>query len=127
MDIVCPAHFDSIGAKRARCQRIDDVALILCYRFTSSNFRQQYRSPERIWKLRELVDAYDAGLHNNLSSRERAALPFALVRNVLPPFCNLWHVRDEAVHHKYVGQITDEVEWSLELLAEIDSWQRGLT
>jgi hypothetical protein len=60
-----------------------------------------------------------------MSVGERAALPLALVRNVLAPFCNLWHVRDEAVYRKYVSQITLEVEWSLELLAELEAtWIR---
>jgi Ser/Thr protein kinase RdoA (MazF antagonist) len=121
MEIVAVLDFDFMGERA----RIDDVALILCYMFTTVSFRQQYRPPNRIGKLRELVDAYDAGLRNHLSARERAALPLALVRNVLPPFCNLWHVRDEAVYRKYVSQITLEVEWSLELLAEVERWQRG--
>jgi Ser/Thr protein kinase RdoA (MazF antagonist) len=120
-EIVAVLDFDFMGERA----RIEDVALILCYMFTSSSFRQQYHPPDRIGRLRELVDAYDAGLREHLSARERAALPLALVRNVLPPFCNLWHVRDEAVYHKYVSQITSEIEWSLELLAELDRWQRG--
>jgi Ser/Thr protein kinase RdoA (MazF antagonist) len=120
-EIVAVLDFDFMGERA----RIDDIALILCYTFTTPSFRQQYRPSDRIGKLRELVDAYDAGLHNHLSPHERTALPFALVRNVLPPFCNLWHVRDEAVYHKYVNQITSEVEWSLDLLAEVDSWQQG--
>jgi len=119
--IVAVLDFDFMGERA----RIEDVALILCYTFTSSSFRQQYRPPDRIGRLRALVDAYDAGLCDHLSARERAALPFALVRNVLPPFCNLWHVRDQAMYRMYVNQITSEVEWSLELLAEVDHWQRG--
>jgi Ser/Thr protein kinase RdoA (MazF antagonist) len=121
MQIVAVLDFDFMGERA----RIDDVALILCYMFTSSSFRQQYRPLDRIGRLRELVDAYDAGLRDHLSARERAALPLALVRNALPPFCNLSHVCDEAVYRRYVRQITSEVEWSLELLAEIDRWQHG--
>jgi homoserine kinase type II len=120
-ELVAVLDFDFMGERA----RIDDVALILCYMFTTGGFRHQYRPPDRIGKLREIVDAYDAGLHDHLSAHERAALPLALVRNVLPPFCNLWHVRDEAVQREYVGQITLEIEWSLELLADLDQWQRG--
>ena len=93
--------------------------------FTTVTFRQRYRPPGRIGRLRELVDAYDAGLRDHLSAHECAVLPLALIRNVLPPFCNLWHVRDKAVYRKYVSQITSEVEWSLELLVEVERWQRG--
>ena len=121
MEIVAVLDFDFMGERA----RIDDVALILCYMFTTVSFREQHRPPNRIGKLRELVDAYDAGLRDHLSAHERAALPLALVRNVLPPFCNLWHVRDEAAYRTYVSQITLEVEWSLELLAEVERWQRG--
>jgi len=121
MQIVAVLDFDFMGERA----RIEDVALILCYMFTSLSFRQQYRPLDRIGKLRELVDAYDAGLRDHLSAPERAALPLALVRNVLPPFCNLWHVGDEAVYRNYVSQITSEVAWALELLPELDRWQRG--
>jgi Ser/Thr protein kinase RdoA (MazF antagonist) len=119
--IVAVLDFDFMGERA----RVDDVALILCYMFTTVSFRQRYRPPDRIGRLRELVDAYDAGLRDHLSAHERAVLPLALIRNVLPPFCNLWHVHDQAVYRRYVRQITSEVEWSLELLAEVERWQRG--
>jgi homoserine kinase type II len=119
--IVAILDFDFMGERA----RIDDLALILCYKFTTPRFRQQVRAQDRGGKLRELVDAYDAGLSDHLSALERAALPTALVRNVLPPFCNLWHVRNEAQYAKYVSQISAEIEWSLELLNELAHWQRG--
>jgi homoserine kinase type II len=119
--LVAVLDFDFMGERA----RIEDIALILCYVFTSPDFRQKCRPLERIGRLRELVDAYDASLRDPLSSKEREALPLALARNVLPPFCNLWHIRDAVVRRKYILQIASELEWALELLAEITTWQHG--
>ena len=75
--VVLVADLDFMGERL----RIDDLALVLYY--TNSTFWDDPLSDDRMRKLRGLVDAYDSGLTDHLTSAERAALPLALARTPL--------------------------------------------
>lgn len=69
-DVVAVLDFDFAGIR----PRIDDLALPLCY---------AAQNGVGFGDLKELVDAYDTGCTNPLSSTERRALPFAMARMAL--------------------------------------------
>jgi hypothetical protein len=102
--------------------RIDDLALTLYY--TNSTFSDDPISDDRIGRLRRLVDAYDRGLDDALTTVERAALPLALARQPL------WWVGrwlslldDEAEARRGLAGMSGDVEWALQVMREAGRWQ----
>lgn len=105
-----------------RRARIDDLALTLYY--TNLTLGPGYTTEGRISRLAGLVDAYDSGLDDELSGRERLALPFALARTVLFHVRNAREMHPDAVR-RMVGERRDDLEWSLEVLREAGRWQKA--
>jgi homoserine kinase type II len=92
--------------------------------FTSLKYAETATSDAQLWRLRRLVDAYDGGLGNRLSSAERAALPLALARQPL------WSIGgwvalldDEQSARQHAAGSVWEVDWALGITAELDRWQ----
>jgi Ser/Thr protein kinase RdoA (MazF antagonist) len=89
--------------------RIDDLALVLYYANSGSILSRRRSPPERLRGLRELVDAYDAGLERRLAPAERAALPLALARTPLK----------RAVAQAEAPELT----WALSIAKHPDPWR----
>ncbi len=68
--VVLVADLDFIGERA----RVDDPALTLYD--TNSTFADDPSSDDRIRRLHTVVDAYEGGLDEPLTSAERAALPW---------------------------------------------------
>jgi Ser/Thr protein kinase RdoA (MazF antagonist) len=116
--VVLVTDFDFMGERA----RIDDLALTLYY--TNSTFAEDPLSNTRVGRLRRLVDAYDRGLDDPLSSVERTALPLAMARQPL------WWVGgwlalldDEAQARRGLAELAWDVEWALQVIREADRWQ----
>ncbi len=116
--VVLVTDFDFMGERA----RIDDLALTLY--FTCLKYPEDGLSEDRLWKLRGLVDAYDSGLDDPLTSAERMALPLAIARQPL------WSIGgwvalldDEASARRHAAELGWEVEWALRIVREIDRWQ----
>ena len=111
------ADFDFMGERT----RIDDLALTLY--FTCLKFPEHPLSDNYLQRVCGLVDAYDSGLDNPLTSVERAALPLAIIRQPL------WSVGgwvalldDETSARRHAASIGWEVEWALRIADDIDRW-----
>lgn len=116
--MVLVTDFDFMGERA----RIDDLALTLYY--ANSTFSEDPVSADRISRLRRLVDAYDRGLDDPLTSEERAALPLALARQPL------WAVGrwvalldDEERARRLAAEMPGDVEWALQVIREAGRWQ----
>ena len=71
-----------------------------------------------------LVDAYDRGLDNPLTSIERAALPLALARQPLWWVGRWLPVLDnEEEARQGLAEMSRDLEWALEVIREADRWQ----
>lgn len=116
--IVLIADLDFMGERA----RIDDVALTLYY--TNSTFSEDPLSDDRIQHLRKLVDAYNAGLDEPLTTVERLALPLAIARTPLfmMRYIALMETKEEAV--KPISETLPDLEWALHLLDDLDHWQQ---
>lgn len=120
--LVLVTDFDFMGERA----RIDDLALTLYY--TNSTFSEDPVSDDRISRLRRLVDAYDRGLDEPLTSDERAALPLALARQPL------WAVGrwlalldDEERARRLAAEMAWDVEWALQVMRDVGRWQAAFT
>jgi len=116
--IVFVTDFDFMGER----PRIDDLALILYY--TNSTFAADPLSDGRIRRLRRLVDAYDSGLDEPLTTQEREALPLAIARQPL------WAVGkwlalldDEETARGLAAEMAPDVLWALALIRDRERWQ----
>ncbi len=114
--VVLVTDFDFMGERA----RIDDLALTLYY-FDCSN---EPVSEKRLGRLRSLIDAYDKGLDERLSTAERCALPLAMARQPL------WSIGgwialldDEEAARRHAAAMLGEVEWALRIVRELDRWQ----
>jgi Ser/Thr protein kinase RdoA (MazF antagonist) len=116
-EIVLVLDLDFMGERA----RIDDLALTLYY--ANSTLGAGYNSPERIATLRELVDSYDGGLTVKLSATERAALPYALARTVLCFVGMLAFIQEAGSRSKLILEITPDLDWSLDLVRNVERWQ----
>jgi Ser/Thr protein kinase RdoA (MazF antagonist) len=116
--LVLVTDFDFMGERA----RIDDVALTLY--FTSLKYAETAASDAHLWRLRRLVDAYDSGLANPLSSAERAALPLALARQPLWSIGGWVALLDDepSARHHAAGTVW-AVDWALGVTGELDRWQ----
>ena len=76
--------------------------------------------------MRGLVDAYDSGLVEPLSSIERAALALTLVRQPLWSTGG-WvaHLDDQEYARRHAMGVVSAVDWGLALVRELDRWQRA--
>lgn len=117
-EVALVADFDFLGERA----RIDDLALTLYY--THGTFSKDYSSDDAPRRLRGLVDAYERGLDDPLSSAERAALPLAIARQPL------WSIGgwialldDEGSARRHAAGMYAEVERSLQIVYEIETWQ----
>jgi Ser/Thr protein kinase RdoA (MazF antagonist) len=116
--VVLVIDFDFMGERA----RIDDLALTLYY--TNSTFSEDPVSTARISRLRRLVDAYDRGLDNPLTSIERSALPLALARQPLWWVGRWLPVLDnEEEARQGLAEMSRDLEWALEVIREADRWQ----
>lgn len=116
--MVLVTDFDFMGERA----RIDDLALTLYY--TNSTFSEDPLSDDRLGRLGRLVDAYEHGLDEPLSSAERAALPWALARQPL------WWVGgwlalldDEEVARRGLPEMAGDLTWALQVTREVGRWQ----
>jgi Ser/Thr protein kinase RdoA (MazF antagonist) len=116
--VVLVTDFDFMGERA----RIDDLALTLYY--TNSTFSEDPVYDHRMSRLRRLVDAYDRGLDDPLTSVERAALPLAIARQPL------WWVGrwlalldDEGQARRGLAKMSWDVEWALQVIREAGRWQ----
>ncbi|QYR22296.1 phosphotransferase [Paenibacillus sp. sptzw28] len=114
------SDFDFMGERA----RIDDLALTLYY-FACSG---EPVSEQQLGKLRNLIDAYDQGLDERLTSAERSALPLAIARQPL------WSIGgwialldDEEAARRHAAGMLGEVEWALCIVRELDRWQKAFT
>lgn len=116
--VVHITDFDFMGERA----RIDDLALTLY--FTSLKYAQNPVSDDHLVRLGRLVDAYDSGLADHLSSAERAALPLALARQPL------WSIGgwvalldDEPSARRHATGASWALDWALEIARQPDRWQ----
>jgi len=116
--VVLVSDFDFMGERA----RIDDIALTLY--FTSLRYPETTASDAHLGELRRLVEAYDSGLANHLSSAERAALPLALARQPL------WSIGgwvalldDQESARQHAAGTVWAVDWALGIIGELDRWQ----
>ena len=115
--VVLVTDFDFMGERA----RIDDLALTLYY--TNSTFADDPASEQRLHQLRTLVDAYDGGLDEPLSSAERAALPLALARTPLCFIAMIPVVDSEAAAHRLAAEMMPDIVWARAILRDLDRWQ----
>ncbi len=116
--VVLVTDFDFMGERA----RIDDLALTLY--FTCLKYPEDRLSDDGLRRLRGLVDAYDSGLDDPLTSAEREALPLAIARQPL------WSMGgwvalldDEGSARRHAAEIGWDVEWALRVVYEMDRWQ----
>jgi homoserine kinase type II len=103
--------------------RIDDLALVLYYTNSGSTLSPRRSPLERMQALRELVDAYDAGLDHHLSEEERAALPLVLARTPLKYARHLL-LRTSAAEQRAVAQAeAPDLGWALAIAEHPAPWQ----
>lgn len=101
--------------------RIDDLALTLYY--TNSTFADDQVSDTRVRRLRRLVDAYDGGLSERLTTTERRALPLALAR---APLCFVGMVAatdTEGEGRRLAAAMMADVSWALDIARAPGRWQ----
>ena len=115
--VVHVADFDFMGER----PRIDDLALTLYY--TNSKFWDDPLSDDRVRRLRGLVDAYERGLDDRLTSAERAALPVALARTPLCFIGMIATVDTEREGRKLASEMIWDVAWALAIVRDLDHWQ----
>jgi Ser/Thr protein kinase RdoA (MazF antagonist) len=113
--------FDFMGER----VRIDDLALTLY--FACLRYRDQTGSEAQLRQLSRLVDAYDAGLEDPLSTIERAALPLAIARQPLWSIA-VWvaQLDDEMAARRHAVGTLPAVQWALGVFADIERWQAAL-
>lgn len=116
--VVLVTDFDFMGERA----RIDDLALTLY--FTCLEYPEQPVSDDQLRRLRRLVDAYDSGLDDPLTSAERAALPLAIARQPLWSIGGWVVLLDEPeAARKHASGMSFEVHWALSLVREVARWQ----
>ncbi len=111
------ADFDFMGERA----RIDDLALTLYY--TNSTFWEDTGSDDRLRRLRVLVDAYDSGLDDRLSSFERASLPLALARTPLCFIGMIASLDTEQRARRLASEMIWDVAWALAIAQNLGRWQ----
>lgn len=116
--MVLVTDFDFMGER----PRIDDLALTLYY--TNSTFAADPLSGDRIRLLRRLVDAYDSGLDEPLTTKEREALPLAIARQPLWAVGRWLALLDaEEAARGLAAELAPDVMWALALIRDRHRWQ----
>jgi homoserine kinase type II len=115
--IVHVADLDFMGERA----RIDDLALTLYY--TNSTFADDPASEQRARRLRTLVDAYDRGGDEPLTSAERATLPVALARTTLCFIAMIPAVDSEQGARRLAAAMTGDIAWALAIMRDLDRWR----
>jgi Ser/Thr protein kinase RdoA (MazF antagonist) len=115
--IVLVADLDFMGERA----RIDDLALTLYY--TNSTYADDQTSDDRIHRLLKLVNAYDSGLDDPLTSVERAALPVALARAPLAFIAMIAAVDSEAEGRGLAAGMGGDIAWALAIARNLGRWQ----
>ena len=121
--VVLVIDFEFMGERA----RIDDLALILYFADSGSNFGHDEDDGKWLARLRRLVDAYDRGLERPLTTLERAALPWAMARQPLWGIGGWVALLDDeqAARHHAAGTAAD-VERALHIVHTIERWQQAL-
>jgi homoserine kinase type II len=119
--VVHIADLDFMGERA----RIDDLALTLYY--TNSTFSDDPASDRRARRLRALVDAYESGLDEPLTSAERGALPLALARTPLSFIAMIPSVDSEHGARRLAAEMTGDITWALAIVRDLDRWQAVFT
>lgn len=102
--------------------RIDDLALTLF--FANSSLGGERLSDQRIGQLRALVDAYDSGLADHLSSAERLALPPAIARQTLWTIGWWVWVVPEDENARFLARFRRmDAGWTMGLMRDLKHWQ----
>jgi Ser/Thr protein kinase RdoA (MazF antagonist) len=115
--VVLVADLDFMGERA----RVEDLALTLYY--TNSTFSDDPTSEDRIHKLCALVDAYDSGLDEALTSAERSALPLVLARTPLAFIAMIASVDSEAGAHRLAAEMAPDIAWALAIVRDLERWQ----
>lgn len=114
--IVLINDFDFMGERT----RIDDLALIL-YFFSCSD---KPVTGDLLGRLRSLVDAYDAGLDEHLSTTERLAIPLAMARQPLWSIGGwILSLDDERAAKRHATGMPLDIDWALRIMYDLDRWQ----
>jgi homoserine kinase type II len=119
--VVLVADLDFMGERA----RIDDLALTLYY--TNSTFSDDPTSDERIRGLSTLVNAYNAGLDEPLTSAERAALPLALARTPLAFIAMIASVDSQAGARRLAAEMAHDISWALAIVRDLDQWRSAFS
>ncbi len=101
--------------------RVDDLALTLYY--TNSTYSDDPTSEHRIGQLRALVDAYDSGSDDPLTSVERAALPVALARIPLGFIAMIASLDSKADARSLASEMSQDISWALAIMHDLGRWQ----
>jgi hypothetical protein len=64
-------------------------------------------------------------LTHQLTADERVALPYALARTVLCFVGMLASIHEPGPRRQLVREITPDLEWSLELVRDVEPWHRA--
>lgn len=116
--VVLVTDFDFMGERL----RIDDLALTLYY--ANSTFAGDQLSGDRMRRLRRLVDAYDGGLDEPLTTNEREALPLAIARQPLWAMGKWLALLDaEETARSLAAELAPDVTWALGLIRDRQRWQ----
>lgn len=115
--LVLVTDLDFMGVRA----RVEDLALTLYY--TNSTFSDAPTSDRRIRQLRALVDAYDSGLADPLTSVERAALPLALARTPLCFIAMIASVDSEVGARRLALEMAPDIAWALSIVRNLEWWQ----
>ena len=113
--VVLVADLDFMGERA----RIDDLALTLYFTILDLAWPDV-----DLTKLRELVDAYNSGLDEPLTSMERAALPLAIARQPLWGIGG-WvaQLDDEQSARRHAAALGPEIELGLRIMQGMEWWQ----
>lgn len=103
--------------------RIDDLALVLYYTNSGSILADLHSPVERMRALRELVDAYDAGLERHLSEEERTRLPLVLARTPLKYARHLLLCSSASYQRSVAMAEAPDLEWALAIAKRPGLWQ----
>jgi homoserine kinase type II len=118
--VVLVADLDFMGERA----RIDDLALTLY--LADSSFGHDEADGSRLARLRRLVDAYASGLDQPLTTRELAALPWAMARQPLWGIGGWVASLDDAQAARgHAAGLPADVARALHVVYEIDRWQQA--
>lgn len=120
-DVVLVTDLDFMGARA----RVDDLALTLF--FAGFDLSARHAPADLLDRLARLVAAYESGLDQPLSDRERVALPLAIARQPLWSAGRWLAVLDsEATARRLAAAELPAVNWASAILGNVARWQDAL-